>query len=174
MWDTCLVRFGAAMLLRRRRGGVGWCVQRAHGGQRDSSTFKTPRSQAGLYVYTGRQASRRSDRGVLHVFWLPQRILSKTSGPAQALSSVPGCFVADSTVTVLSSAVFGEPASGLARSGEHLEHLLGGDHHQSEGEVGGDLGRAAHADMPSAVLLVQMGVDAFDPAALPIAHGLGG
>ena len=166
--------FCARYVLRGKRRGAGWGVRWAHGGQRVASIYKTPRSQAGLCVNTGRQASRRSDRGVLHVFWLPQRILSKTSGPAQALSSVPGCFVADSTVTVLSSAVFGEPASGLARSGEHLEHLLGGDHHQSEGEVGGDLGRAAHADMPSAVLLVQMGVDAFDPAALPIAHGLGG
>ena len=110
----------------------------------------------------------------MHVFWLPRRIPSETSGPAQALRPVPGCFWANSTVTVLSSAVSGEPASGLARSDEHLGHLLGGDHHQSEGEVGGDLGRAAYADMPSAVLLVQMGVAPSEPAALALAHGFGG
>ena len=43
----------------------------------------------------------------------------------------------------------------------------------AEGQVGGDLDRAAYAHMPSAVLLVQMGVDPFDPAALAVAYGFG-
>ena len=38
---------------------------------------------------------------------------------------------------------------------EHSEHLLGGDDQQAEGQMGRHLDRAAHADMPSAVLLMQ-------------------
>ena len=65
MWDTFLVRCGRGMVPCRKQRGVGWGVRWAHGGQRGSSTYKTPRSQAGLCVHTGRQAGRRSDRGVL-------------------------------------------------------------------------------------------------------------
>ena len=81
---------------------------------------------------------------------------------------MPGCFGADSTITVLSSVVFGEQASGLERSDEHLEHLLGGDDHQAEGQMGGHLDRTAYAHVPSAVFVVQMGVDPFDRRALVV------
>ena len=57
--------FCARYVLRGKRRGAGWGVRWAHGGQRVASIYKTPRSQAGLCVNTGRQASRRSDRGVL-------------------------------------------------------------------------------------------------------------
>jgi hypothetical protein len=57
---------------------------------------------------------------------------------------------------------------------EHPEHLLGGDDQQAEGQVGGDLDRSAHPDVPTSVLIVQMAVDPLDGAALAIAHRFGG
>jgi hypothetical protein len=48
---------------------------------------------------------------------------------------------------------------------EHPEHLFGGDDQQAEGQVGRHLDRAAHPDMPTAVLLVQMAVDPLDRGA---------
>ena len=57
---------------------------------------------------------------------------------------------------------------------EHSEHLLGGDHQQSEGQVCAHLDGATHTDMPSSVLLVQMGIDPLDRAALAVTHGFGG
>ena len=48
------------------------------------------------------------------------------------------------------------PTQGLP---EHSEHLLGGDDEQAEGQMGRHLHRAAHADMPPAVLFVEMAVD---------------
>ena len=82
-------------------------------------------------------------------FWLARRIRREAGGPNQAFHAVLIHFEAGSAITVLSQAVFREAASGRERSGEHLEHLLGGDHHQSEGEMRGDLDRAMHTDMPS-------------------------
>ena len=57
-------------------------------------------------------------------------------------------------------------------SGEHPEHLLGGDHQQAEGQVRGHLDRAAHPDVPSAVLVVQVAVDPLDGRALVVAPRL--
>ena len=62
------------------------------------------------------------------------------------------------------------PVLGL---GHHPEHLLGGYHNQAEAEMRGHLYGSAHHDMPSAVLFVQMAVDALDGAALLVAFGLG-
>jgi len=42
---------------------------------------------------------------------------------------------------------------------EHSEHLLGGDHHQAEGQVSGYIDGASGMYMPTSVLLVQMGVE---------------
>jgi hypothetical protein len=42
---------------------------------------------------------------------------------------------------------------------EHSEHLLGGDHHQAEGQVSGYFDGASDMYMPTSVLLVQMGFD---------------
>ena len=53
-------------------------------------------------------------------------------------------------------------------SGEHSEHLLGGDDQQAEGQVRRHLDRAAHAHVASSVLFVQMGVDPFDRSALVV------
>ena len=63
MWDTFLVGLRAVCSARKTMG-AGWVSSVPMVGS-GSSTYKTPRSQAGLCVNTGRHASRRSDRGVL-------------------------------------------------------------------------------------------------------------
>ena len=58
-------------------------------------------------------------------------------------------------------------------SAQHREQLLGGDDQQPEGQVRRHLHRPAHPDVPSAVVIVQVGVDPLSGAALAIANSLG-